>query len=126
MRDLAVFPGDGDDGTVIGAAYVIAGNADEDVGNVNAGHPLGLLGCRFDRFDRLLEVDDDALAHPQRRCFADADDFETTRGFDRDDRAGLGRPNIEPANGLGLHPCVTCPARCRLKKVLNHDILWPS
>ena len=75
--------------------------------NVNAGHPLGLLGGRLDRLDRLLEVDDDALAHAQRRRLADADDFEAVWAVDRDDRTGLGRSDIEPANGLVLHPSLT-------------------
>ena len=79
VGDLAVFARDGHDGAVIGAANVVAGNADEDVGDVDAGHALGFLGRALDRFDRLLEIDHDAFAHSQRRRFADADDFEASR-----------------------------------------------
>ena len=68
------------------------------------GHALGLFGRGFDRLDRLVEVDDDALAHSQGRRLAHADDLEPGGAVDRDDRAGLGRPDIEPANGLVLHP----------------------
>ncbi len=102
--DLAVVARDGDDGAVVGAADVIAGDPDENLVEVDAGHPLGLLGCRLDRFDRLVEVDDDALTHSQGGSLADADDLEPVRTVGRDDRAGLGRSDIEPANGLVLHP----------------------
>ena len=111
VRDLAVVAGDGDDGTVVGAANVIAGDADEDVGDVNAGHPLGLLGRRLDRLDRLLEVDDDALAHPQRRRLADADDLEAVCGPSAATTAQvLVVPISSPQTVSCFIRCVTCPA----------------
>ena len=110
--DFAVVARNGDDGTVVRAADVVAGDADENFVEVDPGHALGLFGCRLDRFDRLVEVDDDALAHSQGRRFADADDFEPGGAVDGNDRTGLGRSDIEPAHGLVLHPLRhTCPSQ---------------
>ena len=100
-------PGYGDDGAIVGAANMVAGDPDEDVRHVEAGHSLGLFRGGLDRLDRLVQVDHDPLAHPHGRRFPDPDDFEPVWPVNRNDRAGLGRSDIEPANGLVLHPMLT-------------------
>ena len=106
--DLAVVARDGDHAAVVGAADVLAGDPDVDVRDVDAGHPLGLFGRRLDRPDRLLEVGHDAFAHARRGGLADPDDLEPVGPGGGDDGTGLGRADIEPANGLVLHPMLTC------------------
>ena len=57
-------PGYGDDGAIVGAANMVAGDPDEDVRHVEAGHPFGLFRGGLDRLDRLVEVDHDPLRIP--------------------------------------------------------------
>jgi hypothetical protein len=63
-RHFTVLARNRDDGSVIRAADVIARNPDEDLVEMQPGHTLGFFRGGFNRFDRLLEVDDDAFAHP--------------------------------------------------------------
>ena len=73
-----------DHAAIIRRLNMFAGYSNVHVGHVDAGHPLGLFGRRFDRPDRLLEIGHDAFAHPRRGGFADPDDLQTvgTRGGD--------------------------------------------
>lgn len=61
---FAFFARDRDDATVVRAVHVLARDSDVDVGDLNAGHPLGFFGRSLDRTHRLLEIRDDALAQP--------------------------------------------------------------
>ena len=102
--DLAVLVLHGHDCAVIGAADVLAGDGDVNVGDVDAGHALGLFGGGFDRLDRLLEVGHHALTHPQRRRFPIADNLQALGSVGGDNSARLGRAYVQPRNGAMLHP----------------------
>ena len=91
---LAIVAGHRDDAAVVRRLDVLAGDADVDVRDVDARHPLGLFGRRFDRPDRLLEVRHDAFAHPGRGGFADADDLQTIGTRGGDDGTRLGRADV--------------------------------
>src|SRR6185437_639329 len=94
---------------IVRAADMVAGDADEYVADVRAGHALGFFGRSLDRFNGLVEVDHDAFSHAKGRRFPQTQDFEAVGTVGRDDRTGLRRSDVEPANGLVLHPWVTDP-----------------
>jgi len=52
---------------------------------------------------------DSAATTSQRRGFADPDDLKAVGAIHGHDRTCLGRADIEPANGLVLHPITTHP-----------------
>ena len=55
---------------------------------------------RLDRFDRLLEVDDDPFAHAQGGRLTDPDDLQTVRTGGGDDGTRLRRADIQAGDGL--------------------------
>jgi len=64
--DLMVATGDGDDAAGVGGTDVLTGDGDEGGGETGPGHALGALDRVLDPLDRGFQVDDDALAQPQR------------------------------------------------------------
>ena len=77
--DLAVLAGDGNHAAAVEALDVRPGQREVHRVDLDAGHQLGLLDRLLDRFDRRLEVDDDAAPDAARLGDAEADDVERRR-----------------------------------------------
>jgi hypothetical protein len=80
---------------------VTAGDPRVHRGHLDPRLLLGIGDRLLDRFDRRLDVDDDAAPQSARRRRAEPDDVEPTAGpRRRDDGADLRGPDIQPDDEL--------------------------
>jgi hypothetical protein len=71
-----------------------ARNGREHRMNLAAGHQRRFFHRSFDRRDRALDVDNDALAQTRRRVCADTDDIDAALGHFADNCADFRRADV--------------------------------
>ena len=95
-RHFPVLAGDRDDTAAVEALDVRAAEPEVDRADLDAGHQLGFFDRPLDRFDRGVEVDDDAALEPFRLGDAEPDHVDAALFAQlADDRADLRGPDVE-------------------------------